>query len=188
MFFSPDSSWYVPTGQIARLSAQAYTPWILERIGTISLAMGQETASVEVNSTVELTANITSTLAATATWSSSDKNIATVDKNGVVKGIAEGTATITATVGTLSATCVVTVLPASGIDAITAGLNVQVDGSVITIEGIANGTEVSAYSAAGNLIGATVATNGIATIDTNLTKGSIVIVKIGTDYAKVTVK
>lgn len=188
LVISADSSWYVPTGQIARLSAQAYTPWILERIGTISLAMGQETASVEVNSTIELTANITSTLAATAKWSSSDKNIATVDKNGVVKGIAEGTATITATVGTLSATCVVTVLPASGIDAITAGLNVQVDGSVITIEGIANGTEVSAYSAAGNLIGATVATNGIATIDTNLTKGSIVIVKIGTDYAKVTLK
>ena len=189
LVISADSSWYAPTGQITRLSAQTYTPWKLERIGTISVAMEQETASVEVESTVELKEKlIISTLEPTAKWSSSDKSIATVDKNGVVKGIAEGTVTITATVGTMSATCVVTVLPASGIDAITAGLNVQVDGSVITVEGIANGTEVSAYNAAGSLIGTTVASNGTATIDTNLTKGSIAIVKIGTDYAKVTVK
>ena len=43
------------------------------------------------------------------TWKSSDSKIATVDSNGKVKGIKEGTATITATVGEETLTCTVTV-------------------------------------------------------------------------------
>ena len=49
----------------------------------------------------------------TVTWTSSDDTVATVDENGVVTGVAEGTATITATVkageGTTSASFNVTV-------------------------------------------------------------------------------
>ena len=45
----------------------------------------------------------------TITWSSSDASIATVDANGVVKGIAPGTVTITAKVGGYTDTCVVTI-------------------------------------------------------------------------------
>ena len=42
-------------------------------------------------------------------WSTSDKNIATIDKNGNVTAVAKGTATITAKYGELSAICSVTV-------------------------------------------------------------------------------
>ena len=56
---------------------------------------------------------------ASITWSTSDEGIATVE-DGVVTAIAEGTATITATVGELSASCEVTVLhlevPVEGIE------------------------------------------------------------------------
>ena len=49
----------------------------------------------------------------TVTWSSSDKNVATVDENGVVTAVGKGTATITATSNytiSKSASCVVTVV------------------------------------------------------------------------------
>ena len=42
-------------------------------------------------------------------WSSSDTSVATVDSSGKVKAIADGSATITATAGSVSATCAVTV-------------------------------------------------------------------------------
>ncbi len=45
----------------------------------------------------------------TVTWSSSDTAIATVDTDGTITGVALGSATITATVGSYSATCTVTV-------------------------------------------------------------------------------
>ena len=50
-------------------------------------------------------------------WKSSDKKVASVDKNGVVKGLKKGTATITATITVdgkdYSASCKVTVAPAN---------------------------------------------------------------------------
>lgn len=54
----------------------------------------------------------------TVTWTSSDDEIATVDENGVVTAVADGTATITATVGSLTAECIVHVreVPLEGID------------------------------------------------------------------------
>ena len=65
--------------------------------------------------TLSLTVGDTSTVTAKAvniegdvTWSTDNEGVATVD-NGVVTAVAEGTATITATAGGLSATCVVTV-------------------------------------------------------------------------------
>ena len=46
-----------------------------------------------------------------AIWTSSDENVATVNQNGVVTGVAQGVATITATLGSNSATYRVAVVP-----------------------------------------------------------------------------
>ena len=57
-----------------------------------------KTNNLEVGATRNLTAAVTpSTAKQTVTWSSSDATIATVDANGKVTAVGEGTATITAT-------------------------------------------------------------------------------------------
>lgn len=66
------------------------------------------TLALKVGETGQLTATVDP--AGTAvTWSSDQEAIATVDANGLVTAIAEGTATITAKAGDKSATCTVTV-------------------------------------------------------------------------------
>ena len=64
-------------------------------VTTIALA----DAEVAVGSTVQLTPKFTpaDTTQTGLTWESSDETKATVDENGLVKGIAEGEVTITAT-------------------------------------------------------------------------------------------
>lgn len=78
---------------------------------------------VSVSETVTLTANVTN-----ATWTSSDETVATV-AGGVVTGVKAGTATITASYSTLSATFEVTVL-----DNIGSTLN-QADGTEVHVKG-----------------------------------------------------
>ena len=66
------------------------------------------TAMAFVGESVQLTAT-TSPAGYAVVWSSSDPAVATVDKDGKVTANAAGTATITATIGGKSATCVVSV-------------------------------------------------------------------------------
>lgn len=86
-----------------------------EKEGTIAvsaIAVNPTTAVVKPGATVTLSATVTPEDATdkTITWSSSDEKVATVD-GGKVTGVAEGTATITATTksGDKTATCTVTV-------------------------------------------------------------------------------
>lgn len=86
-----------------------------EKEGTIAVsavAVNPTTAAVKPGATVTLSATVTPEDATdkTITWSSSDEKVATVD-GGKVTGVAEGTATITATTksGDKTATCTVTV-------------------------------------------------------------------------------
>lgn len=64
-------------------------------------------ATVEIDETVQLTA--TSSNNSKITWTSSDNAIATVDANGLVKGIKQGTVVITAKGSEKTATCTITV-------------------------------------------------------------------------------
>lgn len=83
-----------------------------------AVSVSPATASVDVDATTALTATATNaagdTVAgATIAWSSSDTDIATVDTDGTVTGVAAGDATITATSNGHSDTCAVTVSAAA---------------------------------------------------------------------------
>lgn len=75
------------------------------RLNTSTAAV---TAAAGANHTVQLYA-ITEPGSGTVTWASSATSKATVDSNGVVTGVASGSATITATCDGKTASCVVTV-------------------------------------------------------------------------------
>ena len=68
--------------------------------------------TIKTGETFKLTATILpsyTTDAKTIEWTSSNKNVATIDENGTVKAIKLGTTTITAKAGTKIATCEITV-------------------------------------------------------------------------------
>ena len=76
------------------------------------ITLDQATLSVAVEDTAELVATILPKGAeGTVTWTSSNPSVAKVN-NGAVIGVAEGTANVVASVGTYTATCVVTVTKA----------------------------------------------------------------------------
>jgi alpha-amylase len=81
-----------------------------EQINATSVALSQSTAAIEVGATLTLTATVSPSTAATfITWSTSNSAVATIS-NGVITGVAEGTAVITATTANgLTATVTVTV-------------------------------------------------------------------------------
>lgn len=87
------------------------TPDTIQAISTTVTGIGvvPSAATVEVGSTATAYATLTPAGATgTITWASSDDTVATVE-NGVITGVAVGTATITATCGDYSDTCTVTV-------------------------------------------------------------------------------
>ncbi|MBE6752886.1 MAG: hypothetical protein E7559_00785 [Ruminococcaceae bacterium] len=77
-----------------------------------SVTLSSAKANLSPNESVTLTATISPVGADDSiTWSTSDSRIATVDSNGNVAAHALGTAIITATVGEVSASCTVEVVP-----------------------------------------------------------------------------
>jgi hypothetical protein len=62
------------------------------------------------------------------------------------------------------------------------------EGNIISVQGAAEGTEVSVYNTAGIKLNSAIANNGITTLNTALTSGSTAIVKIGEKSVKVLVK
>lgn len=88
----------------------------------------QETLPLGVDSTFTLVATITPEDATnkSVTWVSSDEAVATVDANGVVRGIAEGTADITVTTvdGEFTDVCAVTVTANGGGGVVVGDVNV----------------------------------------------------------------
>ena len=82
-----------------------------QEIAVTGIVLGKSQLTLAVGGESTLTATVSPSNATnpTVTWSSSATAIATVDQNGVVKGIKEGIAKITATSGGKSAVCTVTV-------------------------------------------------------------------------------
>ena len=76
-----------------------------------SVSLNKSTTTIAAGSNETLTATVTPDNATdkTVKWTSSDTTVATVDSNGKVTAVKEGSATITATAGGKSATCTVTV-------------------------------------------------------------------------------
>ena len=101
-----------PTKLTENVTIRAY--WIQSNIPVTGISLNTSSTSVTVGSTVTLTATVTPSNATnkTITWSTNNSSVATVS-NGVVTGKSAGTATITATAGSYSATCTVSVANAT---------------------------------------------------------------------------
>jgi hypothetical protein len=67
-------------------------------------------------------------------------------------------------------------------------LLIKNNGSLLTVEGAADGEAISVYTVNGMQSGSAISQNGAASIDTNLQAGSIAIVKIGDKSVKVVIK
>ena len=65
---------------------------------------------------------------------------------------------------------------------------ISTQGGAITVNGLAASTEVSVYDATGRELATATATDGTATLNTNLTQGDIAIVKVGDYGVKVVIK
>jgi hypothetical protein len=82
-----------------------------------SIAIKADSTALPVGATLPLAAIVRDTLGApdseSVTWSSSNKSVATISTSGLVTGVATGSTTITAAVGTLSATVNITVTPSA---------------------------------------------------------------------------
>lgn len=83
----------------------------VKAVSATSVTLSSSSLSLEVGDTGSLTATVkpTNTTDPTVSWSSSDSSVATVDSDGNVTAVGEGSCTITASCGSKSATCSVTV-------------------------------------------------------------------------------
>lgn len=126
-----------------------------------SLALDKTEAEINIGETLTLVANVTPA-EAIVIWSSDNEEVATVDENGNVTGVAEGTATITAQAGDKTVICTITV-------------NVPVDGIALNFEKITVetgdefviGYTISPENATDKNVTWTSSNEEIATIDEN---------------------
>ena len=80
------------------------------------------------------------------------------------------------------------IVEGEGVDVVTSDFNIQVEDGVILANGLNDGAKVAVYDTVGRLIGTAVAANGSVAIDTKLAKGSTIIVKIGANSVKCSLK
>ena len=106
------------TATAGGVSAQCIVNVSRKIVHATSVVLDRTTLEIARGRVATLTATVLPENATdkTITWSSSNKGVATVDKNGNVTAITAGSATITAAVGSLTASCAVTVIvPVSSI-------------------------------------------------------------------------
>ena len=115
-----------PAGTFSPKAALAKFP----AVEVTEIILSQSAITIEEGSTLALTATVNPDYATdkTVTWSSSDADVAIAVK-GVVVGLAQGTATITAKAGDKEATCVVTVVKKA-----IAVRSIELDQTEVTVE------------------------------------------------------
>ncbi len=99
---------YVATVTATDKYNNSRTKEVTVNVLSVEVSLDNTSASVNVGSTVQLNAT-TNIPEGKATFTSTDSGVATVDENGLVTGVAKGSATITAEVNGIKAECVVTV-------------------------------------------------------------------------------
>ena len=123
-----------------------------------SVILDESELTIEKNFTEQLTATVAPDDAdnLSLTWTSDNEEVATVDENGLVTAVGEGTATITATANDgsgVSASCVVTVTFIDGIADIEASkVTVLAANGRITVSGKEQDETVSVYDMGGRLL------------------------------------
>lgn len=118
---SGDDTFFALTYELAEKSGASYLDSIVIGYvegngGTVtptpdSVSLNKTALSLEVGASETLVATVGGS--STASWSSSNTNVATVDQNGKVTAVGAGTTTITVASGTAKATCTVTVTAGS---------------------------------------------------------------------------
>ena len=123
-----------------------------------SVILDESELTIEKNFTEQLTATVAPDDAdnLSLTWTSDNEEVATVDENGLVTAVGEGTATITATANDgsgVAASCVVTVTFIDGIaDIETSKVTVLAANGRITVSGKEKDETVSVYDTGGRLL------------------------------------
>ena len=123
-----------------------------------SITLNTEQLTMEYGTKEQLTATVAPDDADNLglTWTSDNEEVATVDENGLVTAVGEGTATITATANDgsgVSASCVVTVTFIDGIAGIeTSKVTVLAANGRITVSGKEQDDTVSVYDTVGWLL------------------------------------
>lgn len=141
---------------------------VLEDDEAYSVTLSSESEAIGPEQTVQLTADVIESIKdtpLTVEWSSSDPEIATVDQNGLVTGVSEGFATITATVGGKSASCEIIVADGTIIQLSQTSAEVEVDGDDFTITARVNDASTITWE---------LSEEGIVSLDT--TTGDTVVV------------
>ena len=112
---------YVPIGTASVYKADAVWGQFVNIREQLGLSLNETDIIVGVGKTVKLSVEIIPDNAehANIVWTSSAPDIASVNADGVVTGIAEGTAYIIVTCGGAYATCAVTVSNDGGVDDVT---------------------------------------------------------------------
>jgi uncharacterized protein YjdB len=109
------ASWiYFNTDQLSSLASQDGIDNPPVEILPTAITLDKTSINLTIDTSEKITPSLSpsNTTKTTVTWSSNSSDIATVDSNGNIKGIKEGTAIITATtVNKLSAKCSVTIKP-----------------------------------------------------------------------------
>lgn len=104
---------YAPGSTLVMGSSNITLTAVWEPIVPTSITLNREEATINTSDSITLVATIdpSDALNTRVTWSSSNTNVATVSSTGVVRGVNEGTAVITATTveGGLTASCIISV-------------------------------------------------------------------------------